>query len=95
MRDDGDGRGRVCECLSGTCVVEFYSTPFVFLTDTFTGKVLCAREVGGRFNFLATRYRFERILEYKLKQPTEITGFNFLVIQIIYKVYYGNYLKIF
>jgi hypothetical protein len=27
--------------------VEFYSTPFVFLTDTFTGEFLCGRDVGG------------------------------------------------
>ena len=25
--------------------VEFYSAPFVFLTDTFTGKFLCGYEV--------------------------------------------------
>jgi hypothetical protein len=25
---------------------EFYSTPLVFLTDTFTGKFLCGRDVG-------------------------------------------------
>ena len=31
--------------------VEFYSTPFVFLTDTFTGKFLCGRDVG-RGHFL-------------------------------------------
>jgi len=38
--------GRGCECLSGTRVVEFYSTPFVFITDTFTGKVLCFFQLG-------------------------------------------------
>jgi hypothetical protein len=26
--------------------VEFYSTPFVFFTDTFTGKFLCGGDVG-------------------------------------------------
>ena len=37
VRDDSDGRGRVCECLSGTQVVDFYSTPLAFLTNKFKG----------------------------------------------------------
>ena len=31
--------------------VEFYSTPFVFLTDTFTGKFLCGGDVGRGHSF--------------------------------------------
>jgi hypothetical protein len=26
--------------------MEFYSTPFVFLTNAFPGKVLCCRDIG-------------------------------------------------
>ena len=37
---------RTGECLSGTAV-RFHSTPFVFLTDAFTGEVLCGGDVGG------------------------------------------------
>jgi hypothetical protein len=33
----GDRKG---ECLSGTRIIGFHSTPFVFFRDTFTGKVL-------------------------------------------------------
>jgi hypothetical protein len=32
-------------------VREFYSTPFVSLADTFTGKFLCGRDVGGVHSF--------------------------------------------
>ncbi len=46
VRDDGDGKRRGCVGLSGTRVVGFHSTPFVFLTDTFTGKVLCFFKLG-------------------------------------------------
>ena len=35
--------GKGCQFLG----VEFYSTPFVFLTDTFTGMFLCFCELGG------------------------------------------------
>jgi hypothetical protein len=36
------GRGSLSgyACVRGSQRVEFYSTPFVFLTDTFTGKFL-------------------------------------------------------
>jgi len=27
--------------------IEFYSTPFVFFTDTFSGKFLCGFDLGG------------------------------------------------
>ena len=27
--------------------VEYFSTPFVFFTDTFTGKILCGRDIDG------------------------------------------------
>lgn len=49
VRDDSEGNGdRTSERLSGTCVVEFYSTPFLFLTDTITGKILCVSDLGRR-----------------------------------------------
>ena len=31
--------------------MEFYSTPFVFFTDAFTGEVLCGGDVGRGHSF--------------------------------------------
>jgi hypothetical protein len=40
---------RNCEMEEG---VEFYSTPFVFITDTFTGEVLYGKDIGGGHFFV-------------------------------------------
>jgi hypothetical protein len=42
----GGGLGIQRIGLSGITGVKVSSTPFVFLTDTFTGKFLCGRDVG-------------------------------------------------
>ena len=68
----------------------------LYFLRTHSRAMFCAPEISAVVSiFFATRSRFEGTLEYELKKLTEITGFNILSIQIIYAIYYGNYLKIF
>jgi hypothetical protein len=43
-------------------LIRFYSTPFVFLTDAFTGKFLCGGDVGRGHSFRNNVSVFDRSL---------------------------------